>query len=310
MLIENASADDVPSKLRPLIEPFKAAAFSVAPEREDELVQLREKHGIGIYLKADAEDWLFQEFRMGKRIFVGLRTLERLWAYCYGYNTILTELQTAGPEGFSAIRNPEEYQLAFHVLKWASQKTLADKEGPWPPFLPEPSMTAELKHVETANHLFVAMSGRLILHELAHAILNHNTAPETPAEVLKAEELEADAWADDWIFSKWESYKSDDKVFIRRGLGIAFAHAPTLILGLNAKTSSDSHPSPIERILHFVDRHLPGGNPHDKRRIDFPAVFLVGIASHLVFTTGTEPPVHPIPTSYHEWLLRFAPFFP
>jgi hypothetical protein len=96
------------------------------------MLALRDKHDIRIRLKADAEDWLFQEFRMGKRIFVGLRTLERLWAYCYGYNTIASELQAASGAGVEAMPNPEEYQLAFGILDWASQKTLADIEGPWP----------------------------------------------------------------------------------------------------------------------------------------------------------------------------------
>src|SRR5437016_1025277 len=124
MEIENPTPEDIPSKLRPLIEPFQSAPFSVAPERQPELEQLSDKYDFRIRLKADAEDWLFQEFRLGKRIFVGLRTLERLWAYCYGYNTIITELQVAGIGGFERLRNPEECQLAFGLLDWASQKNL------------------------------------------------------------------------------------------------------------------------------------------------------------------------------------------
>ncbi len=311
MDIENATPNDVPSKLRPLVGPFQGSPFHVAPEREKEMLALRDKHDIRIYLKGDAKDWLFQEFRMGKRIFVGLRTLERLWAYCYGYNAIASELQAACGGTVTGMPNPEEYKLAFAILEWANQKTLAHIEGPWPEFLPDPSLTDELKHVRASNHIFVMMSGRLLLHEFAHTILQHHNDPETSPEILKQEELEADAWADSWILDKWRDYKSDDKVFIGRCMGIAFAHAPTLILGINAQAPSPSHPSPIERILNFIDRHLPNGNPLDKRRVDFPCAFLITIASHVVFMkTKSAPPIDPIPTTYREWFLRFAPCFP
>jgi hypothetical protein len=310
MVIKDPAPNDVPSKLRPLMEAFQSAPFHVAPERQEELVALRDKYDIRIYLKADAEDWLFQEFRLGKRIFIGLRTLERLWAYCYGYNTIVTELQRAGLAGFEAVRNREEYALAFHLLDWASQKNLADIEGPWPDFLPDPSLSEELEHVKVANHFFLMMSGRLLLHEFAHTVLDHRDAPDTSPDVLKREEFEADEWADGWMLDKWKDYKADEKVFIGRCLGIAFAHAPTLILGLDAKNVSASHPSPIERILAFVHRRLGNGNPNDKRRIDFPCAFLITIASHLVFMKYKTAPTMPIPPTYKEWFLRFAPYFP
>ena len=129
----NAKPDDIPSKLRPLMAAFTASPFHVAPERAAEMAQLRDKYGIRIQLKADAKDWLFEEFRIFElnRIFIGLRSLERLWAYCYAYTAITTELQKAGGE-FSNIENQAEYQLAFNLLDWASQERLEDREGEWP----------------------------------------------------------------------------------------------------------------------------------------------------------------------------------
>ena len=58
MEIENQTADYIPSKLRPLIELFQSAPFNVAPERQGELEQLRNKHDLRIRLRADAKDWL------------------------------------------------------------------------------------------------------------------------------------------------------------------------------------------------------------------------------------------------------------
>src|SRR6266481_5967157 len=98
MEITDAKPEDVPSKLRPLMAAFQSAPFHVAPEREKAMEQLVAKYAVRIQLKADPKDWLFEEFRIFElnRIFVGLRSLERLWAYCYAYTTITTELQKAG----------------------------------------------------------------------------------------------------------------------------------------------------------------------------------------------------------------------
>src|SRR5947208_3940613 len=72
-------------------------------------------------------------------------------------------------------------------------------------------------------------------------------------------------------------------VVVGRCLGIAFAHAPTLILGLDAKDVSSSHPTPIERILAFTDQYFAGANPLKQREVDLPCAFLMMIASQLVF---------------------------
>jgi hypothetical protein len=311
MEIKDAKPDDIPSKLRPLMAAFTASPFHVAPERKAEMERLRDKFGIRIQLKADAKDWLFEEFRIFElnRIFIGLRSLERLWAYCYAYTTITNELRKAGGT-FAAIDNKAEYQLAFNLLDWASQEKLADREGEWPNFLPDPRYVDGLEHVKAANEYFLMTSGRLLLHEFAHAVLGHHTAQGTAPEVLKREEFEADAWADSWMLDKWRDYNSDEAVFIGRCMGIAFAHAPSLIFGIERQTESVSHPSPIQRIIAFIDRHLPGGNPTDKRDVDRPCAFLLLIAGHILFTKGKPFEWQPIPPTYKELFARFAPYFP
>ncbi len=309
LVINEPKPEDIPSKLRPLMKAFQSAPFHVAPEREKELLVLRDKYDIRIYLKGDAENWLFEERRMLKKIFIGLRTLERLWAYCYGYNAIVSELQKADGDG-QAVANQPEFRLGFQLLEWASQKELRDIEGGWPHSLPDPSDSEQLEHVRAANHIFLVMSGRLLLHEFAHTVLEHGTKPGVTSEVLKSEEIEADKWADDWMLQRWTDYKRDEKVFIGRCLGIACAHVPTLVLGLDAKIVSPSHPSPIERILSFVSRHLGVGNPLDRRPIDFPAAFLVTVASQLVFMKHKVLLFEPVPSTYEKWFRRFERYFP
>jgi hypothetical protein len=165
MKMIGAAIEDLPPKIRPLMESFGLSPFHVAPERKAELAGLLDKHDIKICLDPNAKDWLFAEFRMGKLIYVGVRTLERLWAYCYGYNAVTTELQKADGE-FNSIQNHVEFEMGYNLLEWASQTQLAGIEGEWPAALPDPSLTKDLEHVEAANHIFLMTSGRLLLHEL------------------------------------------------------------------------------------------------------------------------------------------------
>ena len=307
MKISEGKVEEFLPKLRPLVDAFRLSPFHVAPERWDELTELLKQHGVEIYPKPDAKDWMFEEWRMGKKIFVGTRTLERLWAYCYAYTAITTELQKAGGV-FKLITNHAEYEIGFHLLKWAKQETLADREGEWPDILPDPSYT-QLEHVRTANHIFLMTSGRLLLHEFAHAVRNHSTAADTPSKTKKDEELEADAWADSWMLSRWKDFKGDEKVFIGRCMGIALAHAPSLIFGIDREAESETHPPPIQRILSFIDGWVPNGKPSDKRLVDLPCAFLLVIAGHLLWEKKKPFEWDPLPDTYRELFMRFSPHF-
>lgn len=306
----DAKPDEIPSKLKTLMAAFQSSPFLVAPERESEMVLLRDKYDIRVHMKANAEDWLFEGFRIFElnRIFIGLRSIERLWAYCYAYTAITTELQKARGV-FSLIDNKSEFDLAFQLLDWAAQRNLQDIECDWPNALPDPTAVDSMEHVKAANHFFVMTSGRLLLHEIAHVVLGHHTEQETPPETLIREEFEADAWADDWMLGSWKAYNTNENVFIGRCLGIAFAHAPCLLFGIKKKTASDSHPNPVQRIKAFIDKHLPNGVPSAKRNIDLPCGFLLVIFGHLLFTHNKPFQCDPLPSSYKELFARFEPYF-
>ena len=310
MEIEDANPEDIPSKLRPLMAAFQSSPFQVAPERMMEMVQLQKKHGVRIRLKADAKEWLFEGFRIYElnRIFVGLRSIERLWAYCYAFTAITAELKNAVGV-YNAIGNNAEYQLAFKLLDWAGQAKLSDREGAWPDNLPDPSHADGMEHVVAANHYFLMTSGRLLLHEFAHTVLGHNTATDTPPDVKIREEYQADAWADSWMLDRWKDFKTDGNVFIGRCMGVAFAHAPSLIFGIDESEVSESHPNPIQRIISFINRHLPNGSPADKRPVDLPCAFLLVVIGYLLFTHKKPFCWDPLPPTYSELFKRFEPNF-
>lgn len=174
--------------------------------------------------------------------------------------------------------------------------------------LVDPSHTS-LEHVETANHIFLMTSGRLLLHEFAHAVCNHSTSADTPSETRKKEELAADAWADSWMLSRWKEFNGAEEVFTGRCMGIAFAHAPSLIFGIDRENESETHPPPMQRILSFIDGWVPNGKPSDKGPIDVPCAFLLVIAGHLLWEKQRPFGWDPLPGTYHQLFKRFEPYF-
>ena len=278
---------EFPEKLRPLAKAFLSSPYSAAPERKDELEQICKSTGFKIRLRPNAEDWLFEEFRMANLIVIGTRTLERIWAYCYGFNTMISELQKNGFGVGKKIEISADFSRAIDLINWANQKELEDIETGWPDTLPDPRSTS-IDHVKTANHLFLMTSARLLLHEIAHNVLNHGTDPEADSECLHAEEHEADEWADSWILSRWTDYDSDEKVFVGRALGIALSHAPALVLASHQATRSDSHPPPMERVLRFASRNYPEAVPTDRDSRNLPCVFLLAISTYLLALKGFE----------------------
>ena len=102
MEITGAEPDDIPSKLQSLVAEFQSSPFLVAPERQGWLA-FQEDYGVRIRLSTIAKDWLFEQFRIFdlNRIFIGLRSLERHWAYCYAYTTIVKELSAPRRNGLA-----------------------------------------------------------------------------------------------------------------------------------------------------------------------------------------------------------------
>jgi|Laugrefabdmm15dn_1035133.scaffolds.fasta_scaffold02630_7 hypothetical protein len=71
----------------------------------------------------------------------------------------------------------------------------------------------------------------------------------------------------------------------------------------------ESHPSPIQRIVSFIDRRLPEGTPGDKRLVDLPCAFLLVTASHLLFTQQKPFQWQPLPSTYRDLFTQFEPYF-
>ena len=302
----NTSPDRLSPAIRHLFDAFRASPYAAAPERARELKAIVAGSEICLHPDPLAESWKFEAIpNLGKRIFVGNRTLERLWAYCYGYSTIITESQKAGASELSAVENKEEYQIAFAAVTWAHQEQREHIEEPWPNWLPDPRMTRELEHVHAANEIFLMTAGRILLHEIAHVVFaDAGISSPDPKE----EEFRADEWADKWMLDKWMDYGGDGLVFIKRCLGIACSHAPALVLGFEPEQPSLTHPPPIQRVHSFLKR-MGAGVPSAKRRRDFPAAFLWMIYLKTLVDKKVIQEQAAVPKSYVEAFSRYASHF-
>jgi|GEM_PF-3277109 len=289
------------TNLKPLFEAFQASPFKVAPERENELEEIRDSRGIRIELDDYQKDWIFEarSFFGVNRIAFSTRSLERLWSVCYAYTAITTELQQYKGD-FNSFTPTHEYELAFKVLDWVAQNRLEDIECSWPDHLPNPNNTSAFKYREAADHYFLMTAGRILLHEIAHIEQPHTTDVNASSEILILEELDADNWADNWMLGNWKSYKDEPKVFIGRCMGIAFCHAIVLYFGSKNPTPSKTHPNPIDRLINFIDKHMPSGKPTDKLPEHAPCAMLLVVISHLLMSEGIEAKFGNLDRSYSE----------
>lgn len=293
-------------QLAHLFGAFRSAPYAAAPERADELRRIVERTGMCMRLDPRAEDWKFEAIpNLGRRIFIGNRTLERLWAYCYGYTTIFSEIQKAGAADPKAMHNKEEYLLAFYAINWANQLEREHVELPWPDALPSPLMTGDLEHIHSANEIFLITAGRIMLHEIAHVVF---ADAGTDSEDPKEEEFRADEWADWWMLARWTDYGTDERIYIKRCLGIAIAHAPALILGFMPQRTSPTHPPPIYRVLRFIER-MGTSSPLTRRPKNLPATFLWMILLKVLVDNKVLDKEPDLPASYRDAFMQYARYF-
>ena len=298
------------SHLESLFQAFQESPFKVAPEKEAELVKIRDKHGLSIELDERDKDWLFEVRPLFglNRITVSLRSLERLWSVCYAYTAISSELLKYEGD-FNFFEPSDAYSTAFKLLDWVAQYHLEEVEQPWPDDLPNPRSKSHLEYVGLADHYFLMTSGRILLHEIAHVELSHTTEVAESSACPIQEELEADDWADSWMLSDWSTYKDDKRVFIGRNMGIGFCHAITLYFGSKNASPSTTHPNPINRLVNFTNQHLPPGRPIDKLPEHSSCGLLLVVISHLLMEKGVKPDFGNLERTYSEVFSDMKQYF-
>ncbi len=240
---------DFRSPIEALLSNVAASPFKLAPERAEELVQLRDSLGLRLHVSGEDSFDFFASILM-KRIFTTLTSFERLWAAAY-YYLILYDSYVSSPAGsVILVHGDAERQEAQNLYLAAREADRIRGEFTWPVGAPSPSSGHRLS--ATANELFLTMCGFILLHEAGHIVLDHLQQPDTPLEQVRAQEFEADAWAYNWILERWEQYDRDQRVFGKRSMGVAFSlsYIGGLEL-LHPAKEPRTHPSSVQRLRRF-----------------------------------------------------------
>lgn len=262
------------------------------------------------------DDLVWQAFGIGYAITgqpfpqIPLKALERLWGYAYCYSLFFDLYQPATQGQFINLKETPEYSAARRLLLWAYE---AEKTGvcpPWPDNTPRPDQGLGDGRLQAGNQIFLMMSGFILLHETAHMALGHCDNPASNANESIDQEFQADAWAAEWIMAQWEKHNRDEKVFIQRSVGIAFALAALGGIEIHKERIGErDHPNPAERLLAFLDRWMP--EPNDGVLPPKATAWKVGPAvlhTHFLTAGKLPDPKKPYPT-FRAYLVEAKSLF-
>ena len=243
------------SPIESLIPLVLRLPFAVAPERQSELDSIFQKYGLSVSIDSTTQE--FEVHVLFGAIRISVAALERIWAYCYGYVYIAWLIQRS-PQG-QEITLSGDADKAWRLIKWARAADVDKQYTNWPLDLPTPdSDQTKDGNIKPSTEVFLVACGWILLHEIGHVVLGHgkNLTPSPDESV--AMELEADNWASSWILDRWKQYKDDIRVFQKRTLGITFGIGLQSVFELyREKEKSLTHPNIADRLLAFLDRHVP-----------------------------------------------------
>ena len=321
LLLKMSETENINSPIKSLLLAFSACPYKIAPERQDELKALVDRHDVRLNIDTVKKEFHIEAWPNFKLVFFGLATLERLWAYAYGYYTLLEIQRDVGKGVEVDLTTHSTGVKAKELLAWAVKNEHSEVHMPWPDGAPTPDSLND-PNVEPANEIFLVMCAWIFLHEIAHIELHgkpvDSTAPvenasdsESESEQSIRQEFEADAWSSHWILDRWTEFKGDDEnVFIKRTLGIAFAISALTGLDLYRKSGKKgTHPSVPDRLLAFLDEFIPETDAQkaSKKEIAWLAAIVV-LSANLIHHKSYDPKkVH---NTFRDFVVYSKLFFP
>jgi hypothetical protein len=238
------------SPITSLIRNFQGSPFAGAPERQLELDRMMKDLGVRIQMSWPGTAFKFEAVD-DRFVRVGLCALERLWAYAYAYYKSYL-LVGNNPSAIFFNRPPQ----IVNLLRWAHTGSNSPIENPWPTGVARPDQPDSGDQISSANEIFLMMSAWILLHEFGH-IVRQDRYEEGPEgrDHNHAIEFAADSWAYRFLLNQWQLYSQQSDIFLKRGIGIAFA---IFILSADrfyrgGMMNSNTHPHPVDRLLQYFD---------------------------------------------------------
>jgi len=235
-----------------LDEAVARAAFAAAPEKaEDLFARVRHIKLNFVYEPhKHAGRFEFSASPTTNVINIHQGALELLWAASFAFPMLFQVCRNSQQKGHDRMNATDfpELQQAFRLYGWALTKCCPGICESWPREFPSPQNGDS--QTMLATELFLVAVGWILLHESAHILLNH---ADGPAEMLKSQEREADAFATEWLLEG----VNDAKMLQKRSLGIAIANLSLMALDMRAKRLDlPQHPRSVERLNANLRNYL------------------------------------------------------
>jgi len=260
------------------------AASAVAPELTPELKAIATARDLHIEFASPAHETAAVDTPSGKISF-DLGFAEALWALSYSF-VVFPDMYQRGGE----LRVTKGRGRAAARLFDRAKNILLGRYQDWPCCLPTPRMIC-FKSVRSANELFLAAVGWVLLHEIGHVKLGHVT--QEPGN-----EERADAFASSWMLGWDPAEDIPAQNYWKRCAGT------TLVLIQNAgpeffnrTRGGTTHPDPVDRLRGFLRRYVDeyAGLENEQKDQLWSAVavilylFLIASKRHGELPTNIEP---------------------
>jgi hypothetical protein len=246
--------------LEPLDAQISRAIYTVAPEREQELIELIAKHRITIRMERVNPEHIYGAIASLGLAQFSLQGFERLYAYCAGASYAFMRQQAV--QGFVpfSFAEDEAGQETQRLLQWAYRADAKDEFGNnavWPSSQLLPlNYRYHDRLVRLTDELFLGAVAFTTLHEIGHIVLGHGATSRRDEDFRQ--EFEADEFAYDWIMDKWSEPTGDNLIFVKRSTMTASMMAIIAVLTLYSPTDvvRITHPNPIDRLSRFLLKHV------------------------------------------------------
>jgi len=264
-LIENFDSTKVPTLLQPLFPKLVDSFLRLSPTSHKAALQIMADRKLRFELDADKEEFLCQasafitaEGPEFQRLKVGLKAMERTWAFSFAYFAMFRWLCTRHNAKLKGEKPENPYGLAeaIALLEWAQPKFDELTEeliplGPWPEKLPSPSNPLpEIEFMQEVENFSIRTMGLVFLHEIGHFAKGDFDSQEGLAKPAHQSELDADDWAATISTENFDAEQlqtSANLVTMPFMLGV--------IAAVNAE-ESEEHPSLAVRLKAFAEKHI------------------------------------------------------
>lgn len=288
-----------PSHVHSLLESLAASPTKIAPERVEELKALVEKHGIELMVKDNGET-SFEMGAMYSRVFTPMRVYHHLWSTALYFAALYIERGAAAHAGKAEVDlNTPDIEKVWGNYLLSCECLKKNTDYPLPPNATE--ITPRRDYIALADELFLSMVAFCLLHEIAHLESGDSKTDEEGAPLNKNTPLQiefaADKWAYDWILASWIQFSIDQKVFVKRTLGIIFSLAMMdEFRHHHDHTFASSHPGACDRLLQFFSDYKHQIDANEFGSTCFTAAFIglqaIAVMNNYVLPTeGYSDPI-------------------